>query len=268
VETATGRWVSLADIATAAERADVVYIGEEHDDHESHFVELALLDAIGSLRPRVVLSLEMFERDVQSVLDRYLDGTLKESDFLAVARPWERYATDYRPMVLLARARGWRVVAANVPRTIASGVSREGLRSLEALPAPARAHVARELVCARDAYYRRFVAEMGGHAPAGSPGAMPPQTIERYFDAQCIKDETMAESIVAARFAPGAAGAVVVHVTGSFHSAYGLGTVDRVMRRAHAMKQLTVRLEPVADPATASPPSGPPIADYVIFTRK
>ena len=123
--------------------ADVVFVGEQHDDPETHFAEFALLEGIGRQRHRVVLSLEMFERDVQPMLDDYLAGRMSEADFLAKSRPWDRYATDYRALVMLARARGWPVIASNVPRPIASAVSRKGLAALDTLPPTSRAWAAR-----------------------------------------------------------------------------------------------------------------------------
>src|SRR5205823_13287665 len=124
---------------------------------------------IGRSRPKVVLSLEMFERDVQPVLDDYLAGRIPESEFLARSRPWDRYATDYRALVQLARARGWPVLAANVPRPIASAVSRKGLAALDTLPAASRAWVAREISCPHDAYFDRFAESMKTHSAGGGP---------------------------------------------------------------------------------------------------
>ncbi|MDA8593039.1 ChaN family lipoprotein [Planctomycetota bacterium] len=55
--------------------------------------------------------------------------------------------------------------------------------------------------------------------------------MDRFFAAQCIKDDTMAESI-ARRIAcdPGDP-PVVIHWNGRFHSDYGLGTVERLRSR-------------------------------------
>jgi hypothetical protein len=95
-----------------------------------------MADGMGE-RP-VVLSLEMFERDVQYILDEYLAGLITEDQFLESARPWERYRTDYRPMVEFARAHGIPVVAANAPRRYVNRVTRLGPSSLEALSPAAR----------------------------------------------------------------------------------------------------------------------------------
>ena len=206
-------------------RADVVFFGEQHDDPETHRAEAELLDAIGRTGRTVVLSLEMFERDVQGVLDDYLAGRVSESDFLARSRPWDRYATDYRRLIELAKSHHWRVVAANVPRPLASAIGRRGFRALDTLTVTDRRNAAREYVCPpSDDYHARFMESMQTHSPAGGPGpsvsdSLPTAMAERFYLAQCIKDETMAESIVDARVAS-ARDAIVVHFDGAFHSDY------------------------------------------------
>ncbi len=117
----------------------MVFFGEEHDDPATHRVELALLRSLGERHGHIVLSLEMFERDVQPVVDEYLAGAIGHEEFLARSRPWSAYMTDYHPLVELAKARGWPVVAANVPRPLASAVGRVGLAALDTLSAAERA---------------------------------------------------------------------------------------------------------------------------------
>ena len=147
----TGQPRSFADILQAMDHVDVVLVGESHDDVVGHGVEAQLLyraaerygvvgDEAVTKRP-VVLSLEMFERDVQYILDEYLDGLITEDQFEASARPWPRYATDYRPMVEFAKAHGVPVVAANAPRRYVNRVSRLGPASLDALSATAKQYL-------------------------------------------------------------------------------------------------------------------------------
>jgi len=260
VSGATGQTVPFAQMADAAAKVDVVFFGEAHDDEETHRAELALLAAVGERRTKVVLSLEMFERDVQPVLDSYLAGRITEAEFREQSRPWPNYAADYRPMLELARAKGWPVIAANVPRRLASMVSRRGLASLDSLPPADRALAARDIECPKDQYYRNFVDVMGGGhgGAAGSDGAAGSMDamMDQFYQAQCLKDETMAESIVAARAKAGT-DAIVVHVTGAFHSDQGLGTVSRVTRRSSGVKGLVVSAVPTADPARE------PAAEYL-----
>ena len=267
---ATGQTVPFAQMADAAAKADVVFFGEQHDDEETHRVELALLSAIGERRSKVVLSLEMFERDVQPVLDSYLAGRIGEAEFREQSRPWPNYGADYRPMLELARAKGWPVIAANVPRRLASMVSRRGLAVLDSLPATDRAFTARDNDCPKDQYYRKFVDVMGGgHGGAASGGGATGMDamMDQFYQAQCIKDETMAESIVAARAKAGN-DAIVVHVTGAFHSDDALGTVSRVTRRVPGVKTLVVSAVPTADPANEPATEYLSRGQFIIFALR
>jgi uncharacterized iron-regulated protein len=265
------RAITFGEFAGAAATADVVFFGEQHDDPETHFAEFALLEAIGRRRNNVVLSLEMFERDVQRSLDDYLAGRVSEKEFLAASRPWDRYATDYRALVVLARSRGWPVIAANVPRPIASAVSRKGLSALDTLPVTSRDWVAREIICPKDHYSERFAEQMKDHGSGGPASAADLATMramtDRFYEAQCIKDETMAESIARAYERAGK-DAIVVHFNGAFHSDYAEGTASRVKRRLPSTHHVVVTAVPVEDPRAAAAADRRGVADYVLLTRK
>lgn len=245
---------------------DVVFLGEQHDDPRTHQLQAALLEGIARRRSGpVVLALEMFERDVQQGLDAYLAGRTAEPDFLAAARPWPRYATDYRPMVEFARAQGWPVIAGNVPRRLASVVARRGLAALDSVGATDRALVAAELSCPRDEYWRRFrqtMGDMSGHGMQLTPEQVE-ATVWRTYEAQCVKDETMGEAIALAR---GASGALVIHANGAFHSDYRLGTVARAKRRLPGARIAVVSFVPVEDLDRVDGKSRRKLGDFVVFT--
>jgi uncharacterized iron-regulated protein len=67
----------------------------------------------------------MFERDVQDILDAYLEGNISEKTFLKQSRPWPNYLKDYRPLIEFARKKGMPVIAANIPRGTAAAVAME-----------------------------------------------------------------------------------------------------------------------------------------------
>ena len=285
--------VTRAQMVERLARADVVFFGEQHDDPETHRAEAEVLEAIGRTGRPVVVSLEMFERDIQGVVDDYLAGRLSERDFLARARPWDRYATDYRRLIELAKERRWPVVAANVPRALASAIGRRGLAALDTLTPKDRGNAARDNQCPKDDYRARFLESMQSHsagaaptvpaapaaqAPPGAPTAparpaaptrdsLPTAVAERFYLAQCVKDETMAESIVNARLAA-PRDAIVVHFDGAFHSDYSQGTVARVKRRQPGWTLGVISAVPVADPAVAPIVTRSGLADFVIFTRR
>src|SRR4030042_5783585 len=102
---------------------NVVFIGEEHDSRVSHHAELTLLKGLAKRDSNLVLALEMFERDVQDILDAYLKRKISEKTFLKQARPWPNYLKDYRPLIAFAKKKGMPVIAANIPRRAAAAVA-------------------------------------------------------------------------------------------------------------------------------------------------
>ena len=274
LDAARGAEISLGAMLDELAGADVVFVGEQHDDPATHRLELAVLEGLSRRGRPVTLSLEMFERDVQPALDDYLAGRASEPAMLGGTRPWPNYATDYRSLVEFARERGWPVVAANVPRPLAASVARGGLAVLDTLPPAMRANAATEVRCPDDAYRRKFAQVMGGGGAHGSPNGNPhggaadssavATMFERIYQAQCIKDETMAESVVRA-LAPGR---VVVHVTGAFHSDERLGTVERVLRRRPDARALVVSAVPVPAPDDADVAALGERGDYVVVVRR
>ena len=275
--TASGAFADFESMLADAANADVLFVGEQHDDPNTHRLERAVLEGLQRRRTGIVLSLEMFERDAQGPLDQFVLGQLPEADFLAASRPWPRYATDYKLLVDFAAAHDWPVVAANVPRPIASEVAKGGLAVLDAKTGEARHWFARELQCPTDdEYYDRFARAMSGHAQTGAPAATgtvgsSTDTLTRYYQSQCLKDETMAESIVQARRSAAASGAppLVVHVNGAFHSDFGLGTAARVRRRLPDARVVIITMLPVADLDTLAPgDEDRRRADYLVYTLK
>ena len=252
----------LADLG----RADVVFVGEQHDDPNTHRVELAVLEGLARRQPRLILAMEMFERDAQPALDDYAAGSSSEEQFLAASRPWPRYKTDYRPAVEFARAQHSPLVASNVPRRIAADVAKNGLAVLDNLGND-RGLAAVDVQCPTSGkYYERFVDLMKEHpSPASTPVAEAHVKNERFYFAQCLKDETMGESV--ARAVQSHEHATTVHVNGAFHSDFAGGTVERAHRRLPGRRLIVVSILPVADLDRVRPDKGErKRADYLVYT--
>lgn len=266
----------LADLA----RADVVLVGEQHDDANTHRLESAILQGLMRRDVPLTVSLEMFERDVQAPLDQYLAGSLPEEDFLKASRPWPRYATDYRSLVEMAKGHGWRVIAANVPRRLAADVSKGGQPAYDAAKPDDKPWMAAELQCPKDAYFTRFSEQMGGHPAAPADAAKDPAAaakaaddqramVERFYLSQCLKDETMAESIARAFTKQEGRPGTIVHYNGAFHSDYGQGTAERVRRRLPGRRVAIVSMVPTDNLDTlALDDDDLKVGDYLVFTIK
>ncbi|MCA8979319.1 MAG: ChaN family lipoprotein [Planctomycetes bacterium] len=236
--------------------ADVVYLGEEHDNDVGHSMQLAFTEELFRRRPGLIVSMEQFEADVQVFLDAYLAGELDEETFLAFSRPWPNYPEHYRPVIEWAKRSGVPVVAANVPRRYARTVAYQGLGSTDySLWTPWSVHTD------EPPYLARFMVAMGGNVHDA-----PNSSLLRWFAAQCIKDDMMAQSIVEAldrAQSEGVDAPLVVHWCGRFHSDYGLGTVSRVALRRPNLDQRVVSM--VSGKEDGRPaPDGLVLGDFVM----
>lgn len=253
-----------SDIGAIVERAgseDVVFLGELHDDSVGHAVEADIFRRIVerySGERNVYLSLEMFERDVQIVLDEYLQGLITENHFLASSRPWGNYKTDYRPLVEFARERKIPVVAANAPRRYVNMVSRGGRTSLDALSAQAKQWIAPlPFPKASAAYAAKFRALMGASNEAQ-------MGIENILESQALWDATMADSL--ARILKNDKRALIVHLNGGFHSESRLGTVEQLLAYYPKARAIVVTIRYETDFRRFDPEKHKGIGDFVVLT--
>jgi len=264
-DTAPGRFSDFEAMIAAVAHADVAFLGEQHDSANGHRLELAVLEGLARRRGQIVLGLEMFERDVQEPLDHFSMGHITESDFLQASRPWPRYTTDYAPVVDFAIAQGWPVVATNAPQAMVTEVSKGGLDVLQGKSVADRKLVAADLQCPTgDDYHARFMAAMTDH-PVGDGQAM-----DRLYLAQCVRDETMAESVAQAWQIGARAGQpLVVHINGAFHSDFHEGTAARAIRRLPGKRVVVISMLPVQDLDNLAPDATERArADYLVYTIK
>jgi uncharacterized iron-regulated protein len=256
-----GNPASLKQIIDSLQDADVVFLGELHDDSVGHAVQMAIFEnaysAYGPKRP-VVLSLEMFERDVQTVLDEYLSDLISEQHFLSSSRPWGNYKTDYRPLVEFAKAKRLQVVAANAPRRYVNMVSRNGRNAVNALTKDAKKWIA-PLPYAEpsEAYAKKFKALMGP-SPEARMG------IDNILSSQSLWDATMAYSV--ARSLKRNKESLVVHLNGGFHTENRLGTVEHLMRYRQNARAVVVTIRYEDDFRIFNRAKHVDLGDFVILT--
>jgi uncharacterized iron-regulated protein len=249
IHSRTGKELTLAQLADELAARDVVYLGELHDNVAGHQVYAELVKLLADRRPDFVLSLEMFERDVQGVMNDYLRGRIDEAAFLKYSRPWKNYARDYRPLVELTRERKLDVIAGNLPRPVAGKVaSKEGAAS-PFLP--------RATTAPLDRYWELFGETMKDHP--GADGA-----VERMYRAQCAKDDAMAEGMADYLAAHPHRQPLVVHCNGNFHSDYGLGTAARLAQRVPLAQATIISMIAVPDVATADVTNDRKRAHYLL----
>jgi len=138
-----GTPATMAEVRAALASVEVVFVGELHNDPVSHHIEQQVLEGwFDTHGHAAALSLEMFSRDVQYIVDEYLSGLITDTHFQQASSPWSNYKTDYRPLVEFAKAHGLPVIAANAPRRYANMVSRNGRTALASLSDQALSYLA------------------------------------------------------------------------------------------------------------------------------
>jgi len=257
---ASGEPSNINAVIENAQKGDVVFLGEQHDDAVGHALQFEIFKKLveqNAGKRKVILSLEMFERDVQIVLDEYLSGLITEKQFLASSRPWGNYQTDYRPLVELAKENKLEVVAANAPRRYVNMVSRLGRESLNKLSDQAKTWLAPlPYPDPSDAYSRKFNALMGG-SPESLSSANP------ILYSQALWDATMADSV--AKALDKNKGSLIVHLNGGFHTESRLGTFEQLMKYRPKTKGIVVTMR-YEDDFKMFKPDMKNIGDFVVLT--
>jgi len=283
-----GQVTTLSAIIDGSLGAEVLLVGEEHDDMVGHAFQTVLLNEVvrrirsGSGAGRtVLLSLEMFERDVQYVVDEYLAGLITEAHFLRSSRPWDDYQGRYRPLVEHARAFGLPVIAANAPRRYVNRVTNEGPESLKSLSEQARQYLPPlPYPGPSDRYRAQWDALMteamlgmqqssdssdsaGESAASRAPrGELNPNAIY----SQALWDAAMGHAI--ARSLVTHLGGFVVHMAGSFHVERGTGILERLADYRPGTRVKTVVMTKVDDIDAWSEEDHAPLADFVVLTKR
>ena len=235
-------------------QANVVYLGETHDSTVDHQAQLEILQKLHHCHAKIAIAMEMFQRPYQGVLNRYLAGQLSEQELLKQSDynqrwgfPWEYYA----PILRFAKEKQLSVLALNTPTEVTRKVTREGLESLT--PEQRQFIPPFSEIRTDNAEYRQLMlSTFKQHQQAGHGSG----DFERFFLAQVLWDETMAEKI--AQFSQANPDYQVVVLAGQGHIIYGYGIPSRVARRLNN-KQLVQRSVLLSAPENAPAQ----IADFI-----
>jgi uncharacterized iron-regulated protein len=257
-----GQLVTTPAMIRQLESADVVYLGETHDRARDHATQLAIIQTLHDRQPDLAIGLEMFQRPYQQLLDRYIAGDLSEADLRDRSEYDERWGFDwelYAPILRYAKAQKIPLIALNTPTEVTRKVSRQGLNRLnwsdKRFIPPLSA-----IQMTPDAYRKMLAAIFTSMHPAGK--TTDPDRFERFFQAQVLWDETMAERIAQTpRPMTDRRLKTIVVLVGQGHLVYRYGIPDRVKRRRPEWTQQVILLSPESglDQVDAT---GRPIADF------
>lgn len=202
-----GKITTYKRLLKASAKADIVLFGEYHNNPIAHWLQLKLIKDLEPKRS-LILGAEMFERDNQKELNSYLQGAINQKALDSLARLWNNYKTDYKPLVDFALNKKIPFIATNIPRKYASLVYKKGLQVLDTLPINEKQWIVSlpmkyDGTLSQYQKMRKMMAHMGENLPI----------------AQAIKDATMAETILRDR----KEGSLFVHFNGSYHSDFYQG---------------------------------------------
>ena len=123
--------VTMQQLAAQAEAADLVMIGEVHDNSAHHDLQLAVIRSLHAKKLPMAIGLEVIQSDSQQQLDAWVGGKLSEEQFQPIfAKNWSYDWRLYREIFIFARDNKIPMIGLNVPKEIVKKVSRQGYQSL------------------------------------------------------------------------------------------------------------------------------------------
>lgn len=240
---------TLSGVIEAAAGKKIVYVGEYHDRHSHHNVQLQVIKTLYQKDPKLAIGMEMFQRPFQAVLDDYISGAIDEREFLRKSEYFKRWGFDYnlyKPILDFARAGKVRVVALNLKREITDKVSKEGM---DALTDEERAELPRETDFSDEEYRERLKQVFQQHRNSQE------KNFDFFLQAQVLWDETMSRSID--EFFKKNPDHRMVVIAGGGHVIFGAGIPKRTFRR-NGLEYAIIMNDAEVEPG---------IADYIVFPQ-
>lgn len=242
----SGREVTFTQMIDSLARAQVVFVGENHNCPISHWLEYEIAEALHKAHGSdLMIGEEMMEADNQLILDEYMSRRITYDRFESEARLWPNYSTDYYPVVFFAKDNGIPFVATNVPRRYANAVSNDGLGCLDSFSDEAKSYMAPLPIpfsYDNEAADARF-------------GAMQmlsrrsPEEMRRLAEAQALKDATMGWFISRSLTPTNH----FLHINGSMHSDGRDGIIPYLLHYRPGTSVATVTSLRLDDPTELDP---------------
>jgi uncharacterized iron-regulated protein len=254
--------ISFIQLLDHLNRTRVIFLGEVHDQIEHHQIQVRVLQGLMEKGEHVVVAMEMFERSQQPILDRWSQGLLTEEEFLKEIQ-WETTRgidySLYKEILDEIRNRHLKLLGLNVQRDLVRKVAQNGLVGLsledrKKLPE----------MDLTDQRHRAYIASIYKNHQGGSA-----KDFEYFYQAQCLWDEAMAETLSEFLKSPEGEGKTLLVFAGNGHVVFNFGIPKRFYRRASIPYQTVVlkewRKKLDEEITFTEPPS--PLANFLWITR-
>jgi uncharacterized iron-regulated protein len=216
--------ISFHQLLNDLEPSSVIFMGETHDQIEHHHSQVRILQGFIEKNRDVVVGMEMFERSQQPILDQWTEGKLTEEEFLKEVK-WETtWGIDYnlyKGILDDAKTRRLKVLCLNIERELVRRVGQQGITGLSSED---RAKLPE--MDLGDKEHRYYMASIYKSHQAGSA-----KDFEKFYQAQCLWDEAMAETLFRFLQSAEGRGKTALVIVGSGHVAFDFGIPKRLHRR-------------------------------------
>lgn len=236
---ADGAALSRAQFAARLADADVVLIGEQHDNAEHHRLQAWIVGEMAKRGP-VAVAFEMIDATRQEALAAFLAEPQRDAAALGARLEWDGSGWPdwalYRPIADAALRQtnppARPIVAANLPPAQARDIARNGANA-ESLDAALRESLRRA-----EAEETALLAIHAADIRDGHCGMLPERMLGSFALAQYARDEAMARSVIGAA----TGGARVALIAGNGHARRDVGVPRHLARLAPGLKLLSVGL--------------------------
>ncbi|OGP96284.1 MAG: hypothetical protein A2157_18570 [Deltaproteobacteria bacterium RBG_16_47_11] len=228
-----GDLIPFAQLLNDLHTTRVIFIGESHDQIEHHQIQVRMIQDLVAKGKDVVIGMEMFERSQQAALDRWSQGLLTEEEFLKEVQWDTTWGVDYalyKDILDEAKNHHLKVLGLNVPRDLVRKVAENGIGKL---------HQEDEKMLPEmdltNQQHRTYVKSIYKDHKEGSA-----EDFEKFYQAQCLWDEGMAESLSTFMKSSEEEERTVLVFAGSGHIVFGFGIPKRFHRRTPTPYQTIV----------------------------
>jgi len=131
LSTNDGGETPFAEMVADLGSARLVFLGEIHNQSGHHRMQLEIIRFLHDRATPVAIGLEMFAKNDQEVLDRWVTGEIGEEELVeAYQRNWYLWS-EYMEIFAFAREHNIPLVALNIPRIMAQQVARRGANAVD-----------------------------------------------------------------------------------------------------------------------------------------
>ncbi|MFN3921486.1 MAG: ChaN family lipoprotein, partial [Caldimicrobium sp.] len=181
---------TIDDILFELLPAQVLFIGEKHDEYAHHIFQLEIIKRFYQyMGHNIAIGLEMVQRPFQKYLDDFIEGKISEEELLEKIEYYDRWKFDYRlyrDIFSFAKEKRIKLIALDLPQELIKKVFKGGLTNLSEedkkfLPE----------MDLNQPQYKEFLHTVFVNHNFGNE-----TNFEYFYQAQLLRDEGMAEEIV------------------------------------------------------------------------